>query len=51
MSEEQNIAIIKRLVDIVNERKLDQLAEFTHSDFKRHDKLVLFPRLPVPVVR
>jgi predicted ester cyclase len=45
MSEEQNIDVVKRLVGIVNERKLSQLAELTHPDFKRHDLAGAFPEV------
>lgn len=45
MSEEQNIDIIKRLVDIVNQQKLSQLAELTHPDFKRHDLAGALPEV------
>jgi len=45
MSEKQNIDIMKRMVEIINERKLDQLAELTHPDFKRHDLAGAFPNV------
>jgi predicted ester cyclase len=37
MSEEQNISIVKRIVNLINERKLSKLSDLTHSNFKRHD--------------
>jgi predicted ester cyclase len=45
MSEEQNIDMIKRVVEMVNERKLSQLAELTHPGFKRHDLAGAFPEV------
>ena len=45
MSEEHNISIIKRTVDLINERKLSQLAELTHPNFKRHDLAGALPEV------
>ncbi len=45
MSEEQNMAIIRRTLDMINDRKLSQLAEFTHPDFKRHDLAGALPEV------
>jgi len=45
MSEKQNIDIIRRFVDRVNERKVSQLAESTHPDFRRHDLAGAFPEV------
>jgi predicted ester cyclase len=45
MSEEQNIGIIKRTVDLVNQQKLSQLAELTHPNFKRHDLAGALPEV------
>jgi predicted ester cyclase len=45
MSEEQNISIIKRTIDLINERKLSQLAELTHPNFKRHDLAGALPEV------
>lgn len=45
MSEKQNIAIIRRLIDMVNEHKVSQLAELTHPDFRRHDLAGAFPEV------
>ena len=45
MSEEQNISIIKRTVDLINQRKLSQLAELTHPNFKRHDLAGALPEV------
>jgi predicted ester cyclase len=56
MSEEQNIGIIKRTVDLINQQKLSQLAELTHPNFKRHDLAGALPEVsgadgPVDLVR
>ena len=45
MSEEQNIGIIKRTVDLINQQKLSQLAELTHPNFKRHDLAGALPEV------
>ena len=45
MSEEQNISIIKRTVDLINQRKLSQLVELTHPNFKRHDLAGALPEV------
>jgi predicted ester cyclase len=45
MPEEQNIGIIKRIVALINERKLSQLAELTHPNFKRHDLAGALPEV------
>jgi hypothetical protein len=45
MSEEQNIYIIKRTVDLINQRKLSQLAGLTHPHFKRHDLAGALPEV------
>jgi predicted ester cyclase len=45
MSEKQNIDIVRSLVDMVNERKVSQLAELTHPDFRRHDLAGAFPEV------
>jgi predicted ester cyclase len=45
MSEEQNTGIIKRTVDLINQRKLAQLAELTHPNFKRHDLAGALPEV------
>jgi len=45
MSEERNIGIIKRIVDLINQQKLSQLAELTHPDFKRHDLAGALPEV------
>jgi predicted ester cyclase len=45
MSEEQNISIIKRTVDLINQQKLSQLAELTHPNFKRHDLAGALPEV------
>jgi steroid delta-isomerase-like uncharacterized protein len=45
MSEEQNTGIIKRTVDSINQRKLAQLAELTHPNFKRHDLAGALPEV------
>ena len=45
MSEEQNISIIKRTVDLINQQKLSQLAELTHPYFKRHDLAGALPEV------
>jgi predicted ester cyclase len=45
MSEEQNISIIKHIVDLINQRKLPQLAELTHPNFKRHDLAGALPEV------
>ena len=45
MSEEQNVSIIKRTVDLINQQKLSQLAELTHPNFKRHDLAGALPEV------
>lgn len=45
MSEEQNIRVIKRMVDLVNQQKISQLAELTHPNFKRHDLAGALPEV------
>ena len=45
MSEEENTAIIKRIVALINERKLSQLAELTHPNFRRHDLASALPEV------
>jgi len=45
MSEEQNISIIRRTVDLINQQKLSQLAELTHPNFKRHDLAGALPEV------
>jgi predicted ester cyclase len=45
MSEEQNISIIKRTVDLINQQKLSHLVELTHPDFKRHDLAGALPEV------
>jgi predicted ester cyclase len=45
MSEKQNIDVIKHMVDMINQKKLSQLAEFTHHDFKRHDLAGALPEV------
>lgn len=45
MSEEQNTDIIKRTVDLINQRRLAQLAELTHPHFKRHDMAGALPEV------
>ncbi len=45
MSENQNVSIIKDIVDLINQRKLSQLAELTHSNFKRHDLAGALPEV------
>lgn len=45
MSEEQNISIIRRTVDLINQQKLSQLTELTHPDFKRHDLAGALPEV------
>jgi len=45
MSEKQNIDIVRRLVDMVNEHRVSQLAELTHPDFRRHDLAGAFPEV------
>jgi steroid delta-isomerase-like uncharacterized protein len=45
MSEEQNISIIKHIVELINQRKLPQLAELTHPNFKRHDLAGALPEV------
>lgn len=45
MSEEQNIRVVKRMVDLVNQQKTSQLAELTHPNFKRHDLAGALPEV------
>jgi predicted ester cyclase len=45
MSEEQNAATIKHIVDLINGRTLPQLAELTDLDFKRHDLAGALPEV------
>lgn len=45
MSEEHNISIIKRMVDLINQQKLSQLSELTHPNFKRHDLAGALPEV------
>lgn len=45
MSEEQNIGIIKRIVDLINQQKLSPLTELTHPNFKRHDLAGALPEV------
>ena len=45
MSEEQNIKVIKRMMDLVNQQKTSQLAELTHPNFKRHDLAGALPEV------
>lgn len=45
MSEERNISITKRTVDLINQQKLSQLAELTHPNFKRHDLAGALPEV------
>ena len=45
MSEEQNVAIIKRLIEMLNEHRLSQLPEFTHHNFRRHDLASALPEV------
>lgn len=45
MSEEQNIGVVRRMVDLVNQQKTSQLAELTHPNFKRHDLAGALPEV------
>ena len=45
MSEEQNIKVIKRMVDLVNQQRVSQLSELTHTSFKRHDLAGALPEV------
>jgi predicted ester cyclase len=45
MSKKQNIDVVKRMIDTVNQQKLSQLAEFAHPNFKRHDLAGALPEV------
>lgn len=45
MSEEQNIKVIKRMVDLVNQQKISQLSESPHPGFRRHDLAGALPEV------
>lgn len=45
MSEEQNTAVIKCIVGLINQRRLSELAELAHPDFKRYDLAGALPEV------